>query len=141
MASDFKISTAARNAACQAFVDLFDDDFITSIRIFPGSPPASIPAQPPLSGQLAVLADSAPQWSTPSNGASTADLDNDGVPQGDVNDTGTAGHFMMVGSSFATICQGTCGDAGDAPVDLQFNSKNLVDGGSLTVSITVTMPE
>ncbi len=139
MASDFKISLAARNAAMQGVVDLIEsgDGGAYSVNVRTGSPPTSVSDARTGSSLATIYSTSA--FSSVSNGAATATI-NDGIVEAD----GIAGYFTLYGDAInipIAQMQGTCGDAGDAPVDLQFNNKNLVAGGSLTASITITMPE
>ena len=138
MANNFKISNAARSAACDGIVDLIDGGAgAGTIEIRTGGPPTNV-ADADSGTLLAVLTFSDPAFGAASNGVATASSI---TSDSSANASGTAGHFRVKDSSGTVICQGTCGDAGDAPVDMQFDNKSIVLGGIVGVSsFTVTVP-
>lgn len=139
MPSALKFSVSARNAGLQAVIDLIEADTAIFCYVKTGSPP-SLPEGAPTSGSGIVLwtgIESVPGFSTPSNGSTTI-----AFTQQSVSTAGIAGHFRIAASSpFETVCQGTCGDSTDAPVDLEFNDKNLTLGALVEATLTITMPE
>ena len=138
MPSDFKISTAARNAACDAIVDLVDGGTgAGTIEIRTGSPPAT-PATADSGTLLGTLTFSDPAFGSASTGVATA-----AAIASDTNAdaSGDAGHFRVKDSSGTVIFQGTAGNSGDTP-DLVFNNKAIVSGGTIAItSMTVTVPQ
>ena len=59
---------------------------------------------------------------------------------------GVAAHFTAGSSATADVMtskviNGTCGDSGDAPVDLEFDDKTIVAGGTVAITAwTINMP-
>lgn len=137
MASDLKISHAARSAACDAVVDLIDGGAGAGyMQIRTGSPPTNV-ADADAGTLLGTLTFSDPAFGAASSGVATA---NSITSDTDADASGDAGHFRIKDSNNVVIMQGTAGNAGDTP-DLVFNNKAIVLGGTISCSsLTVTMP-
>jgi hypothetical protein len=142
MASDLKISTAARDALVDAFTALIDGGTGAGrIEIRTGSPPTDVDdaSTGTLLGTLTFQADS---YSASSGGTATVtpSINSDT----DANDSGDAGYFRVYAGAAgdtAALLQGTCGEAADAPVDLEFDEKTIVAGGTIAISaLSLTMP-
>ena len=138
MASNFKISTAARNAACDAIVDLLDAGAGPgTIRIATGAPPTNV-GDADSGTTLATLTFSDPAFGAASTGVATASAITSDTS---ADNSGDAGHYRAKDSNSNTIFQGTCGEAADAPVDMQFDEKSIVATGTVAISsMTVTVP-
>jgi len=137
MASNFKISTSARNAACDAIVDLVDGGAgAGTLEVRTGSPPAT-PATADSGTLLATLTMSDPAFGSASTGVATASTITSDT---NADASGDAGHFRVKDSSGNVIFQGTAGNSGDTP-DLTFDNKSIVAGGTVAISsLTVTVP-
>jgi hypothetical protein len=137
MASNFKISTAARDAACDAIVDLVDGGAgAGTIEIRTGAPPAT-PATADSGTLLGTLTLSDPAFGAASTGTATA---NSITSDSTADASGDAGHFRVKDSSGNVIMQGTAGEAADS-ADLTFDEKSIVAGGVIAItSFTVTVP-
>lgn len=136
MASNFKISTSARNGACNGIVDLLDAG-ATAAQLFvrTGAPPTNV-ADADTGTLLATLTFSDPAFGNASTGAATASA----ITNGTAAASGDAGHFRAKDSDGNTIFQGTAGEAADTP-DLVFDEKSIVSGGVVAVSsFVVTVP-
>jgi hypothetical protein len=140
MASNFKISTAARNAMCNALVDLVDGGAgAGSIQVRTGGPPANV-ADADSGTLLATLPMSDPAFGN--SGASNPGeaIANAITSDTNVDNSGDAGHFRIKDSDGNTIMQGTAGEAADTP-DLTFDEKTFVATGTAAISsLTVTVP-
>jgi hypothetical protein len=136
MASNFKISTAARNAACNGIVDLLDvGAAAAALTVRTGAPPTNV-ADADSGTLLATLTFSDPAFGNAATGVATASA----ITNGTAVASGTAGHFRAKDSDANTIFQGTAGEAGDTP-DLVFDESAIVLGGVVAVSsFTVTVP-
>jgi len=137
MASNFKISTAARNAACDAITALIDAGAgAGTIEIRTGAPPANV-GDADSGTLLATLTFSDPAYDAATGGtaeefAITSDSTADA--------SGDAGHFRIKDSNGVTICQGTCGEAADAP-DLVFAESSIIAGGTVAITdLPITVP-
>lgn len=138
MASNFKISAAARSAACDAIVDLVDGGAGAGyVEIRTGAPPAT-PATADSGTLLGTCTMSDPAFGAASTGVATA-----AAITSDTNAdaSGDAGHFRVKDSNATVIFQGTAGNSGDTP-DMTFDNKSIVAGGTIAISsMTVTVPE
>lgn len=137
MALNFKISTAARNAACNAIVDLVDAGGAGTCEVRTGAPPAT-PATADSGTLLGTCTFSATAFGAASNGTATA-----AAITSDTNAdaSGDAGHFRVKDGGGNVIFQGTAGVSGDTP-DMVFDNKSIVAGGTIAIStFTVTVPE
>ena len=137
MASDFKISAAARSAACNGIVDLLDAGSGAGyVQIRTGSPPAT-PATSDSGTLLGTVPFSDPAFGNASTGVATA---NDFTPDSSADASGDAGHFRAKDSDGNVIFQGTAGESADSP-DMVFDDKSIVAGGVIDItSMTVTVP-
>ncbi len=138
MALDTKISTAARNAACNAIVDLCDAGAAAAyIQIRTGSPPAT-PATANSGTLLGTLTMSDPAFGNAATGVATASAITSDT---NADASGAAGHFRVFDSDNNCILQGTAGEAADTP-NMTFDDKDVVAGGTIAISsFTVTVPE
>lgn len=136
MASNTKISTAARNALAAAFGALLNTGTL-AIRV--GSPPTNV-SDASSGTLLGTLSFSATAFGSPSTGVITA---NSITSDTNADNSGDAGYFRGYpsgGSDTQADIQGTAGEAADTP-DLEFDNKSVVAGGTIAVSsLTVTMP-
>lgn len=137
MASNFKISTAARNAMCNALVDLIDAGAgAGSVFIRTGAPPTNV-ADADSGTLLATNPMSDPAFGNAATGVATAAaITNDSSAAA----SGDAGHFRVKDSDANTIFQGTAGEAADTP-DMVFDEKSIVLGGVVAITaMTVEVP-
>lgn len=140
MASNFKISTAARNAACDAMVDLVDGGAGAGVlRIRTGSPPTNV-GDASSGTLLGTCTFSDPAFGSASSGAATA---NSITSDSSADASGDAGHFRIYADGAgdtSALFQGTAGNSGDTP-DLTFDNKSIVAGGVIAISsMTFTQP-
>ena len=142
MPSDFKINNAARNAACNAIVDLLDAmPGGGRIDIRTGAPPAAITdaSSGTLLGTLI--------FSQPAFGAAVDGVATSAAITSDTNAaaTGTAGYFRCyhdAAADTAAVLEGTAGEAADTP-DMTFDESAIVAGGTIAIALggmTVTVP-
>jgi hypothetical protein len=136
MASNFKISTTARNAACDALVDRLDSG---TIAIRTGSPPTNV-GDASSGTLLGTCTFGATAFGAASSGAASA---NSITSDSDADASGDAGHFRCYpdgAGDTAADWQGTAGEAGDTP-DMEFDNKSIVAGGTIAISsFTLTVP-
>lgn len=129
MALTPSITTAARNAAADAVVDLIDVGGAGSLRIYSGTMPTD--ANTALSGNtlLAQLTFSATAFGSASAGVATAAS----ITQDSSADaTGTATFFRaLAGNGTTVIFQGSVGTSG---CDLNLNSTAISSGAAVSVS-------
>ena len=128
MANAPSITTAARNAAADAVVDLVDVGGAGSLRIYSGTAPAD--ANAALSGNtlLAQLTMSATAFGSASSGVATAAA----ITQDSSADaTGTATFFRVLSGGGTVVMQGEVGTSGS---DLNLNSTAISAGAAVSVS-------
>lgn len=128
------ISTAARNAACNAVVDLIDAGSAAGyLQIRTGSSPGIGSAA--TGTLLATLTFSDPAFGNAATGVATASaITSDTSADAD----GTAGYARVFDSDNVAIMDLTVGTSG---ADLNLDSTSIVTGGTVSVtSMTVTMP-
>ena len=140
MASNFKISTAARNAACNALVDRIDDGTgAGTIAIRDGTIPANVD-DASAGTLLGTCTFNATAFGASSAGVGTA---NAIASDTDADASGTAEYFRVyqgAAGDAAADWQGTAGEAGDSP-DMEFDNKTIVKGGTIAISsFTLTVP-
>lgn len=139
-ASNFKLSTAARNAACDGIVDLVDGGTPPgTVAIRTGAPPTNV--NDASSGTLlGTCTFSNPAFGAASTGVATANAISSDT---NADASGDAGYFRVYAGGAgdtAALCQGTAGNAGDTP-DMTFDNKSIVAGGTIAISsFTVTVP-
>jgi hypothetical protein len=137
------ISTAARNAACDAVVDLVDGGSGAGvIRIYTGTKPAT-PATSPTGTLLAEFTLSDPAFGAASSGAATLDV-TPALVDSSANATGTAGYFRILDSDEAAgtglgVVDGTVTATGGGG-DLTLNTVSVTSGAEVEItSGTVAM--
>lgn len=137
MASNFKISTSARNGACNGIVDLLDAGAgAGTIGIRTGVPPTNV-ADANSGTLLGTLTFSDPAFGNSATGVATASAITSDT---NADASGEAGHFRCYDSDANTIFQGTAGVSGDTP-DMVFDNDVIVAGGTIAItSMTVTVP-
>lgn len=135
MANNFRLSTAARNAACDGIVDLIDA----------GSPPGltrvRTSTQPTNVGDaesgtlLGTLTHSTTAFGSSSTGTATAaSITSDTSADA----SGTAAHFRTLNAAASCIVDGTAGTSG---CDMNFDNATIVAGGVIAISsYTITVP-
>lgn len=133
-----KISTAARNAACNGVVDLIDGGAAEGyIEFRTGAPPAS-PGDADSGTLLATCVFGDPAFGDAIVGVATANPITSDI---NVDNSGTPGHFRIKDSNGNVIMQGTVTATGGGG-DCTFDNVNWVAGGTVAISsMTVTMPE
>lgn len=139
-----KINTAARNAACDAVVDLLDaGSGAGTLEVWEATGGTNPPAATSTTiadddtnyKLLAVLTLGDPAFGSASSGTATA---NSITQDSSVNKSGTAEFWRMKDSDGNVVLQGSCGTSG---ADLNFNTVTFVQGGTCQVSsFTVTQP-
>ena len=139
-ASNFKLSTAARNKACDGIVDDIDTGTgAGTIAVRTGAPPTNV-NDASTGTLLGTLTHSATAFGAASTGVATA---NAITSDTSADASGDAGHFRTyrgAAADTAATFQGTAGNAGDTP-DLTFDNKSIVAGGTIAISsFTVTVP-
>ena len=130
-----RLSTAARNAACNAIVDLLDAGTgAGTLAIRTGAQPTNV-GDADTGTLLGTLTWSDPAFGNASTGVATASAVTSDTS---ADASGTAGHFRAKDSD-ANICwDGTCGQGSG---DLSFDNSTIVAGGVIAVSsFTVTVP-
>lgn len=137
------LSTAARNAMCDALVDLADaGSGAGRIRIYTGAKPAT-PGTSATGTLLAEFTLNDPAFSSAVVGVATLDIDPELTTTGIV--TGTAGWFRLLDSTEAAatglgIIDGTVTETG-AGGDLTLSSVSIVEDGDVEITAgTVTQP-
>lgn len=140
MASNFKISTAVRNAGCDAMVDLIDAGTgAGTIKIRTGSPPTNV-GDASSGTLLGTLTFSATAFGAASTGVATASAI---TSDSSADASGDAGHFRIYAGAAgdtSALAQGTAGNSGDTP-DMTFDNKSIVAGGTIAISsMTWTVP-
>lgn len=131
----FRLSTAARNAACNGIVDLIDAGASAgTIAIRTGSQPTNV-GDADTGTLLGTLTFSDPAFGNASTGTATASAI---TSDSNADNSGTAGHFRIKDSDGNIIADGTCG-VGTG--DLQFDNATIVAGGTIAISsFTCTVP-
>lgn len=141
MASNFKISTASRNAAAHAIALLVDGGTGPgTIAIRTGSPPTNV-SDASTGTLLGTLTFSSTAFGAASTGTVTAaSITSDTT----ADNSGDAGYFRVYAGAAgdtAALFQGTAGESADAPVDMTFDEKTIVAGGTIACSsFSLTVP-
>ena len=133
MASNFKISTAARNAACNGIVDLIDGGTGAGrLEIRTGDPPTNL-SDASSGTLLATLTFSNPAFGDAALGSGIANAITSDTSADDSGDAGYFRAFAGEAADTAAIFQGTAGNADDTP-DMIFDNKSIVAGGTVACS-------
>jgi hypothetical protein len=135
------ISTAARNAAANAAVDLVDGGTGPGkIRIYSGTQPAGPDTAVGAQVLLAEATLSDPAFANVVNGVKV--LDNTPIPAGTGLAAGTAAWFRIVDSDDVAVIDGSAGISSDSPArDLILNTSAITVGVDVEItSGTLTMP-
>lgn len=140
MSSNFKISTACRNAACDAIVDLIDAGTgAGTVAVRTGTPPTNV-ADASTGTLLGTLTFSTTAFGDASSGTATAASITSDT---NADASGTAGHFRVyagAAADTAALMQGTAGESADS-TDMTFDNKTIVAGGTIAISsFTLTVP-
>lgn len=130
-----RLSTAARNGACNAIVDLLDAGTgAGTLLIRTGAQPTNV-GDADTGTLLGTLTWSDPAFGNASAGVATASAVTSDTS---ADASGTAGHFRAKDSDANVIFDGTCGQGSG---DLSFDNSTIVAGGVIAVSsFTVTVP-
>ncbi len=135
MASNFKLGTSARNAACNGIVGLIDAGTPPGLlKIWTGAPPTNV-SDADSGTLLGTLTFSTTAFGGASAGTATAaSITSDSS----ADNSGTAGYFRVYNAAGTCIFQGTCGTAS---ADMIFDNATIVAGGVIAVtSFTITIP-
>jgi len=133
MASNFKISTEARNAACNGIVDLIDGGTGAGrLEIRTGDPPTNL-SDASTGTLLATLTFSNPAFGDAALGSGIANAITSDTSADDSGDAGYFRAFAGEAADTAAIFQGTAGNADDTP-DMIFDNKSIVAGGTVACS-------
>ena len=140
MASNFKLSTAARDAATDGIVDDIDTGSgAGTCAIRSGGPPTNV-SDVSSGTLLGTLTFAATAFGASSSGVATAASI---VDDSSADNSGDAGYFRVFRGSAADTAatfQGTAGEAADS-TDMTFDNKTIVSGGVIAISaFTVTTP-
>jgi len=108
MASAFTLSTASRDAMCNALVDAIDVGGAGKIKIYDGTPPANPAGSPPNVNPLAVLVFGATAFGASSTGAAG----NNAIANVTAAVSGTATYFRVTKSDDTVLFQGSAGASG-----------------------------
>lgn len=130
-----RLATSARNAACDAIVDLIDAGAgAGTIAIRTGSQPTNV-GDADTGTLLGTLTCSDPAFGSASTGTATAASITSDT---NADNSGTAGHFRVKDSNGNIVFDGTCGQGSG---DLSFDNNVIVAGGTIAItSLTVTVP-
>lgn len=123
------ISTAARNAACDAVVDLVDAGTPPGLlKIYGGSVPADVNAALGGATLLGTLTMSTTAFGSASSGVATAAAISSDTS---ADATATATFFRITNAAGTAIIQGNVGTSG---ADLNLSSVAITAGGTIAVS-------
>lgn len=131
----FRLSTAARNAACNGIVDLIDQGSGAGLlRIRTGAQPTNV-GDAESGTLLGTLTFSDPAFGAAATGVATASAITSDTS---ADASGTAGHFRVLDSDSTALADGTCGQGSG---DMSFDNSTIVSGGVIACSsFTVTVP-
>lgn len=140
MASNVKISTAVRNAMCDAAVDRVDGGTGAGrLEIQVGAPPTNV-SDASSGTLLGTLTYSGTAFGSASTGVATANAITSDTNADASGDAGCFRTYQGAAADTAAEWQGTAGEAADSP-DMTFDNKTIVAGGTIAVSsMTFTVP-
>lgn len=129
----YRLSTAARNAGCDAIVDLIDPSGPGTVTIRTGAQPTNV-GDGESGILLGTLTFSATAFGAASTGVATAASITSDT---NADASGTAGHFRIFRNA-GIHSDGTCGQGAG---DLSFDNNVIVAGGTIAISsMTITVP-
>lgn len=132
-----KISTAVRNAMCNAAVDLVDAGGAGKLQVWSGTAPSD-PTSAPAGTKLAEVTLKTTAFGNAATGVATLDVT--GGLSNTAAATGTAGFARLVNGSGTGIADLTVSDTAGAG-EVKLASTSIVQGTTVSVtSGTVTMP-
>lgn len=130
----YRLSTNARNKACDGIVDAIDVGGAGTIRIRTSTQETNV-GDADGGTLLGTLTFSATAFGSSSTGTATAAAI---TSDSSADASGTAGHFRIYDGSAAIHSDGTCGQGSG---DLSFDNSVIVSGGVIAISsFTVTVP-
>jgi hypothetical protein len=129
-----RLSTAARNAACNGIVDLLDAGAgAATMMIRTGAQPTNV-SDAPGGTLLGTVTFSDPAFGNAATGVATASAISSDTS---ADNSGTAGHAVARDSDANNIFDCTCGQGSG---DVNFNNNVIVAGGTIAISaMTVTV--
>jgi hypothetical protein len=129
----YRLSTAARNAACDAIVDLIDPSGPGTVTIRTSTQPTNV-GDAENGTLLGTLTFAATAFGAASTGTATAaSITSDTSADA----SGTAGHFRIFRNA-GIHSDGTCGQGSG---DLSFDNNVIVAGGTIAISAcTISVP-
>lgn len=136
MALNTIISVAARNAMCDALVDLLDAGAgAATVKLYTGTQPAGPGTAVGAQVLLGTLTCSDPAFGSSASGTATASAITSDTT---ADATGTATWFRAADSNGLAVIDGS---VGTATADMILDSVSIVAGGTIAVtSWTITMP-
>lgn len=133
----FRLSTAARHAACDAIVDLVDGGASAgSVKVYDGAQPGSVGGA--YGNLLATCPCSDPAFGN-AGATVTGRADSNTITSDTLADaSGTAASFVLMDSNSAVIADGSCGQGSG---DLSFDNSVIVANGTVAIQyIRITVP-
>ncbi len=130
----YRLGTGARNAACDAIVDLIDVGGTGTIQIRTGSQPATV-ATSPTGTLLGTLTFSATAFGSSSTGVATAASITSDTS---ADNSGTAGYALILTGGGTQHSDADCAQGSGS---FNFDNTTIVAGGIIAISsMTVTVP-
>ena len=130
----FRLSTASRNAACNAIVDLLDVGGVGSIQIRTGAQPANV-GDAASGTLLGTLGFSATAFGAAATGVATAAAISSDTS---ADASGTAGHARFLNGDGSINSDADCAQGSGT---VNFDNSVVVSGGIIAISsMTVTVP-
>lgn len=130
----YRLSTNARNKACDAIVDAVDVSGAGTLQVRTGAQPANV-GDAAAGTLLGTLTFNATAFGSASTGVATAASISSDT---NADASGTAGHFRLLDGAAAIHSDGTCGLGSG---DMNFDNNVIVVGGTIACSaMTVTQP-
>lgn len=138
MANLFKLSTASRNAACDAIVDLIDGGTGAGrLEHRTGSQPTNV-SDASSGTLLGTNTFSATAFGSSSTGTATAASITSDTS---ADNSGTAGYFRIYAGGASDTSALSQGNSGTSGADMNFDNNVIVAGGVIAISsLTITVP-